>query len=83
MSQDLRKQLDAALRAGDSPIKGDGEASNKHLEMVKNLATAEQVAKDLRSQLEAKDNEYKRFRAESMSNQKRLEKVGEAAFEWD
>lgn len=45
------------------------------MEMVKNLATAEQVAKELRSQLDAKDNEYKRFRAESMSNQKRLEKV--------
>ena len=45
------------------------------MQMVKDLATAEQVAKDLRSQLESKDNEYKRFRAESMSNQRRLEKV--------
>ena len=43
--------------------------------MVKNLATAEQVAKDLRSQLEAKDTEFKRYRAESTSAQKRLEKV--------
>lgn len=77
ISQDLRKQLDAALRgAPNSPVKvGDEAGESKRMEMVKNLATAEQVAKDLRAQLDAKDTEFKRFRAESTSKQKQLEKV--------
>ena len=78
MSQDLRKQLDTLLRgAPDSPVKmvGDDAGESRRMEMVKQLATSEQVAKDLRAQLESKDTEFKRYRAESQSRQKQLEKV--------
>ena len=75
LTQELRKQMDGVLRGSNSPIKPDDSHQSRHVEMVKNLATAEQVAKELRTQLEAKDTEFKRYRAESMSGQKRLEKV--------
>ena len=77
----MRKQLDTALRgAPNSPVKvGDEAGESKRMEMVKNLATAEQVAKDLRAQLDAKDSELKRYRAESTSKQKQLEKVSSSS----
>ena len=75
LTQELRKQMDGVLRGSNSPIKPDDSHQSRHVEMVKNLATAEQVAKELRTQLEAKDTEFKRYRAESTSGQKRLEKV--------
>ncbi len=64
----MRKQLDGQMSAKDP----NGDA---HMEMVKSMATMEQVIKDLKGQVSGKEQELRRIKAESQSLQKRLEKV--------
>lgn len=67
-SNTLRQQLDALTKSQG------GDNLEKHVEMVKSLATMEQVIRELRAQLNNKETEVRRVRAEAASAQKVLEK---------
>ena len=52
------------------------DEESKKYDSFKSDAVNEQTIKDLRSQLNTRETELKRLRAEMASTQKRLEKVG-------
>ena len=67
-SQAMKDQIDTMMRSKE------GESHQKHMEMVRQVATMEQVIRDMRAQLSGKEAELRRVKAEASSAHKMLEK---------